>query len=126
MNAVSNEISQQNKAIEASVYEILYLLRKKNTAYDGSAFKDMCIAGQKIPAEQTILVRITDKMRRLQSVSAEFESEDTLLDLAGYIILLKSLKNYRLMETKNGSSNNESVSGICAGIGSGVAIPGGC
>lgn len=119
----------QNQAIECAIGKISDTLIKKNAAYDGSAFKEILIAGQRIPAEQTILVRITDKMRRLQSSSAEFDSEDTLLDLAGYIILLKALKSYqgaKSMEVKNGSGDYESVPGVCARVGSGMAVSGGC
>lgn len=70
------------------------LLLKKNYSYGGAAFKDVRLAGMHVSAEKAILVRMSDKIRRLQE-GKEFESENTIEDLAGYCLILQAVRLYK-------------------------------
>jgi hypothetical protein len=74
--------------------EFADLLVAKNTSYDSSAFKDVWYAGRLIKAMETLDIRITDKIRRLQSTDPNFNGEDVEFDLAGYLILKQALKKW--------------------------------
>jgi hypothetical protein len=75
----------------AACDELKLMLLGKNASYGGSAFKDVKIAGQIIDRETALLVRLGDKLRRL-SHGHEHGSDDSLLDTAGYIILLMAVR----------------------------------
>lgn len=64
------------------------LLLKKNRAYGNSATEPLRVFSRVSTREQ-ILVRIDDKLSRIARGSAE--GEDVVLDLAGYLILLRVL-----------------------------------
>lgn len=87
-------LDAQAVAIEKAIKDIKQLLLAKNCAYGGSAFKDVVLGGRLITAEDAILVRIADKIRRLTE-GEEYGSEDSLTDMGGYVILLKALKIYK-------------------------------
>ena len=91
MPANSSEDLQQ-EAIKEVCDEISAFLQGKNKSYQGSAFRDIVYTGKVIKAEDTINVRIVDKIRRLQSDNPNFDGEDSELDLCGYIILKRALK----------------------------------
>lgn len=63
------------------------LLVKKNSKYGNSALDPVRIFSQADATEQ-IKVRIDDKLKRLQN-DHESEDEDIVLDLIGYLILLR-------------------------------------
>jgi hypothetical protein len=89
-------VEEANKAIVEVLKEMRAFLLEKNRCYQGSAFKDISFGGKVIDADTTINVRMTDKLRRLQSSSLSFESfSDTLDDLAGYIIIKRALAKLR-------------------------------
>ncbi len=81
-------------AIEAVCSDMKHTLLAKNRSYGGAAFKDVVLAGMHVSAEKAILVRMSDKIRRLQE-GEEFGSEDTILDLVGYGILLQAVRLYK-------------------------------
>lgn len=89
---ISNDVDRQNTTIRAVLEEMKEFLCAKNNSYDGSAFKAVMYAGNQISPMQTIDVRITDKIRRLQSSNPNFDGEDTEKDLLGYLILKLALK----------------------------------
>jgi hypothetical protein len=62
------------------------MLLAKNAAYGDSAMSPMRIFS-KANAEEQILVRIDDKLSRLARGSEA--GEDTVLDLIGYLVLLR-------------------------------------
>lgn len=66
---------------------IAKILIEKNKAYGNSALDPVRIFSDASPEEQ-LLVRIDDKLSRLQRGS-EYADEDTITDLIGYLILLK-------------------------------------
>lgn len=63
------------------------LLLSKNERYNDSALNPVRIFSQADTAEQ-LRVRIDDKLSRLLHGADEWDDEDTLMDLAGYLILL--------------------------------------
>lgn len=79
--------SDYQSLIASECDSIKELLLKKNKAYGDSAFKDINLFGETIPAKQAIICRIADKMKRMETTSLRDEGEDTLLDLIGYLIL---------------------------------------
>ena len=68
------------------VTELVGMLCAKNAAYGDSALEPARIFSQ-APASEAIRVRIDDKLSRLKSKSLA-DNEDTLMDLAGYMVLL--------------------------------------
>ena len=66
--------------------QIKQLLLEKNKAYGNSASEPVRIFSKSDNVEQ-IKVRIDDKISRIAKGS-EFPGEDTIMDLAGYLILL--------------------------------------
>jgi len=70
-----------------SVRDMLIL---KNKAYGNSALEPVRIFSKATSTEQ-ILVRIDDKLSRLQRGKPE-DNEDTVMDLIGYLILLRISK----------------------------------
>lgn len=66
---------------------IKQMLVDKNAAYGNAALDPVRVFSQATPEEQ-ILVRIDDKLSRIQR-GHEFADEDTVNDLIGYLILLK-------------------------------------
>lgn len=61
------------------------LLIEKNKRYGNSALEPLRIAS-KASANEQLLVRIDDKLSRIQQGD---ESEDVWLDLLGYVVLLR-------------------------------------
>ena len=68
------------------VDEIEALLLSKNKAYGNSALEPVRIFSKASPEEQ-IRVRIDDKLSRL--ARGQGDDEDTVLDLLGYLVLLR-------------------------------------
>ena len=68
----------------------------KNADYGNSAFDDVEVFGEIIPAKNGILARIADKLKRLESEVRLEVSEskgDTIKDLIGYLVILLILDN---------------------------------
>jgi len=72
--------------IAEECYALRDLLHAKNLAYGNSALEPLRIMSKADPEEQ-IRVRIDDKLSRLARGSAA--GEDVILDLLGYLILLR-------------------------------------
>lgn len=78
------------------VYDQLKQLQlSKNADYGDSAFEDVEVFGQVIPAKNGILARIADKLKRLESEKLEVSESksDTIRDLIGYLVVLLILDN---------------------------------
>lgn len=85
-------VEQANAAIIEVLKEMRTFLLAKNRDYQGSAFRDASFAGKLVRAEDTITVRICDKLKRLQSSALNFESaDDSCKDLLGYLIIREAL-----------------------------------
>ena len=72
--------------LRAKCEALTELLLAKNKAYGDSALNPIRIFSTANPQEQ-LRIRIDDKLSRIARGS-EFPGDDTLLDLAGYLILL--------------------------------------
>ena len=84
---MSQKIAQTQIDICTVCDEIKELLLEKNKKYGDSALNPVRIFSQ-CTAEEAILVRLDDKLSRLRTQSID-EDEDVLLDLLGYMILLR-------------------------------------
>lgn len=70
--------------------ELKDFLLEKNKAYGDSARKPLRVFS-KANEEEQILVRIDDKLSRL-SRGKEYQGDDTVKDLVGYLILLMAVR----------------------------------
>ena len=73
------------------------LLLRKNDAYGDSALEPLGVFSS-ANASSGIKVRLDDKLKRIANAGLIEDTEDTLIDIAGYIILL--------MIAKDNESNN--------------------
>jgi hypothetical protein len=76
--------------IDSVTLEVSKLLKKKNKDYGDTANNPPQIFSQ-LTAKEGILARIDDKLSRIKKLGFDnpTDSEDTLKDLIGYLILLK-------------------------------------
>jgi len=84
--------STQN-SIKWTCNEIRDLLLAKNKAYGDSAIEPDNIFS-KLDNAQAICARIDDKLSRIKNVGLDDNTEDTLDDLIGYLILLKVAREH--------------------------------
>jgi hypothetical protein len=94
IGAMSNliKLSKDAPAGQEILFEcvqITNMLLEKNIAYGNSALNPIQIFA-KIPPGDQIDVRIDDKLNRIHK-GKEYASEDTILDLIGYLVLLRTL-----------------------------------
>lgn len=75
------------QAIYDKCREIAIMLLEKNIAYGNSALEPIRVFSTASTSEQ-LLVRIDDKLNRLKN-GVEYQDEDAIDDLIGYLILLK-------------------------------------
>ena len=92
--AVKEEILNQVK-------EIGKFLIDKNRKYGNSAIQPTRIFS-KASDEEQIMVRLDDKLSRLQSGQCD-DDEDVILDIIGYLILLRTIRaiKAKINETTN-------------------------
>lgn len=93
--AVKEEILNQVK-------EIGKFLIDKNRKYGNSAIQPTRIFS-KASDEEQIMVRLDDKLSRLQSGQCD-DDEDVILDIIGYLILLRTI---RAIKAKINQNNNQ-------------------
>ena len=74
------------------------LLLEKNASYGDSALTPIQVFS-KLNSEEAICARIDDKMSRIKNKGINSDTEDTLNDLIGYLVLLKIARKDRI---KNG------------------------
>jgi len=80
--------------------EVVMLLIEKNKAYGDTANEPPKIFSKLSPKEG-ILARIDDKLSRIKTVGINDKTEDTILDLIGYLILYRvQVKKDELKEFK--------------------------
>ena len=68
--------------------EVVMLLIEKNKAYGNSALNPANIFS-KLDAVESLLVRMDDKIMRIKNKGINDQTEDTVMDLIGYLLLLK-------------------------------------
>ena len=83
------KVPESQIQISVACDEIKELLLKKNSAYGDSALNPVRVFS-KASAKEQILVRIDDKLSRIQRGAGLLASdEDVIQDLIGYLVLLK-------------------------------------
>ena len=75
---------EQIKDVTGRVYR---MLAEKNEAYGNTALEPINIFS-KGDAVESLQARIDDKLARIKNRGVDDETEDTLFDLCGYLILL--------------------------------------
>jgi DUF2075 family protein len=73
--------------IKEACGKVYKLLAEKNEAYGDSALTPLNIFSKGTPSE-SLYARIDDKLARIKNRGVNDETEDTLMDLCGYLILL--------------------------------------
>tara|TARA_R110002012_G_scaffold298619_1_gene497159 strand:- start:837 stop:1175 length:339 start_codon:yes stop_codon:yes gene_type:complete len=68
--------------------ELQDLLEEKNKAYGDSALNPIRLFS-KVGAAESLRVRIDDKLSRIKNKGITPDTEDSLMDLIGYLVLLK-------------------------------------
>lgn len=82
-------LTETQSQISAICDDIKELLLYKNRKYGNSALKPIRIFSKSDSVEQ-ILVRIDDKLNRIQQGAGLLDDdEDVIVDLIGYLVLLK-------------------------------------
>ena len=77
------------------------LLKSKNKAYGNTALNPLGIFS-KLNASEALCARIDDKLARISNKGINDQTEDTVSDLIGYLLLLKmSKKKYIAMNNIN-------------------------
>ena len=78
---------QFEKSVRSICNEVADMLVEKNKSYGNSALEPInCF--YKGDAETAIKVRIDDKLSRIMR-GKEYKQEDTIMDLLGYLVILK-------------------------------------
>lgn len=72
--------------IEQEMERLKELLLRKNKAYGDSALQRGVLFN--VDPEQAIMCRINDKLSRIKNVGITDDTEDTIDDLIGYLVLL--------------------------------------
>ena len=80
-------MSKFDDKLDKKVEEIVDLLKSKNKAYGNSALKPAKIFSQ-LDACEALCSRIDDKLMRIKNKGIYDATEDTVQDLAGYLLLL--------------------------------------
>lgn len=73
--------------IDRTVDELRELLLRKNSAYGNSALEPINVFS-KGNAVDSLCARIDDKLSRIKNRGLDDVTEDTLVDLSGYLVLL--------------------------------------
>ena len=77
-----------NRDLDEVVKKVTDLLKEKNKAYGNSALNPAGIFS-KLNAKEALCARIDDKIMRIKNKGINDETEDTVDDLIGYLLLLK-------------------------------------
>ena len=85
---ISTQAPAGRKILEECL-DIAELLITKNKSYGSSYIHPINIFSKSEPKEQ-LYIRIDDKLNRIHK-GKEYASEDTILDLIGYLVLLRTL-----------------------------------
>lgn len=78
--------------IEIKCRELKELLLRKNDAYGDAALQPLGVFSS-CKSSEGIKIRLDDKLKRIANAGLVKDTEDTLIDIAGYIILLMIAKD---------------------------------
>ena len=104
------------KQIEQKCKELQDLLVDKNSKYGDSALNPLKVFSG-CNASTGIKVRLDDKLKRIANAGLVEDTEDTLTDIAGYIILLmiaKDNEGNNIQRCKVHQSTTSHTAGDCA------------
>ena len=87
-----DEKSDSEFQIKEVTNQLQELLIKKNRAYGNSALEPLNVFSSQ-NAVDSLCARLDDKLSRIKNKGLNDKTEDTLFDLAGYLILLIIAKN---------------------------------
>jgi hypothetical protein len=87
-----DEESDSEFQIKEVTNQLQELLIKKNRAYGNSALEPLNVFSKQ-NAIDSLCARLDDKLSRIKNKGLNDKTEDTLFDLAGYLILLIIAKN---------------------------------
>ncbi len=87
-----DEESDSEFQIKEVTNQLQELLIKKNRAYGNSALEPLNVFSSQ-NAVDSLCARLDDKLSRIKKKGLNDKTEDTLFDLAGYLILLIIAKN---------------------------------
>jgi hypothetical protein len=79
------------KLAHAFLARVAATLTAKNATYGDSAANPLRVFSR-APTDEQLRVRIDDKLSRLARGTGPMDSEDTLLDLVGYLALLAATR----------------------------------
>ena len=85
---LDREMKSTKDLITETSTEVMNLLLEKNAAYGDSALNPVGIFSRG-NAVDSLCARIDDKLMRIKSKGITPDTEDTVQDLIGYLILLK-------------------------------------
>lgn len=71
------------------------LLIRKNRAYGDSAFRPVGVFARGASPDLLLRVRIDDKLARIMRGRENGADEDTVMDLIGYLVLLRAYRRLR-------------------------------
>jgi len=91
-DAYRNINSDSEHQIKEVTNQLQELLIKKNRAYGNSALEPLNVFSKQ-NAVDSLCARLDDKLSRIKNKGLNDQTEDTLFDLAGYLILLIIAKN---------------------------------
>ena len=77
-----------DECLDMVVAEITTLLKEKNIAYGNTALNPTNIFSR-LNASEAICARLDDKLARIKNKGINDQTEDTVDDLIGYLLLLK-------------------------------------
>jgi hypothetical protein len=80
--------SDSADVIRWGISEVLAMLLYKNKMYGDSALSPISVIAPPLPASTLIKIRIDDKLQRWKMGNGK-ETEDLVLDLIGYFVLLR-------------------------------------
>ena len=107
---VKNKLSMEEK-IKYECRMISDLLCKKNESYGDSACSPIQIFS-KLDANEAICARIDDKLSRIANRGLNGDTEDTLFDLIGYLILLQIARKDAIKVSMNTKSKDLDPMGV--------------
>ena len=96
-------------SIRSKCKELEELLLSKNEKYGDAALKPLNVFS-KANSVSSIKTRIDDKLKRIQTSGPIDHTEDTLLDLTGYLILLMIAKENESHDIQKRIRQNEPTS----------------
>ena len=82
------QVNSREQQIRGVMLEITSLLLSKNAAYGDSALTPSNIFSKQ-PSIEGIKLRLDDKLTRIKNKGITDQTEDTISDLIGYLVLLK-------------------------------------